>query len=123
MEKTLTDFFQDVMENETLKTEYEKLGQSLNQNITMEDKFKAAVDFAKKNGYDFTVEELEAECGNAAQRAAANGAYDCACIAGGGGPGDINSRCATCACVLGGIGMYWNAGARCGCPMVGGGVS
>lgn len=123
MAKTLTDFFRNVMEDEALRAEYEKLGQSLDEDAGVEEKYEAAVVFAKQKGYDFTLEELRSECSNAAQGAAANGAYDCACIAGGGGPGDNNSRCATCGCVLGGIGMYWNAGARCGCPMVGGGVS
>lgn len=123
----LSKFFTDIMQNEELKDKYEILGKSLPKNASKEEKYIALINFAKENGYEIKKEELEAlEKSNEVKTLRA-GKYDCACIVGGGGPGEPNDpsrrSCASCACVLGGVGMYWNAGTRCACPLAGGGVS
>ena len=71
----------------------------------------AIVAFAKAEGYDFSLSDLEAYAhtakplSNEALDAAAGGAYDpgtCLCVVGGGGKDPVTGH--TCACVLGGGG-------------------
>ena len=124
----LSNFFTDIMQNEELKAKYEMLGKSLSPNASKEEKYLVLINFAKKNGYEISKDELEESVKESNKVTTLRaGKYDCACILGGGGPGEPNDpekkSCASCACVLGGVGMYWNAGARCVCPLAGGGVS
>ncbi|WP_288794744.1 Nif11-like leader peptide family natural product precursor [uncultured Megamonas sp.] len=125
----LKKFFTDIMQNDELKAKYEALGKSLPENASKEEKYAALINFAKENGYEISKEELEESVKESSEvTTLRTGKYDCACIVGGGGPGESQAdpkrkTCATCACVLGGVGMYWNDGTRCACPLAGGGVS
>ena len=133
MSKSEVDrFFKDVMENEDLKKKYEELAEEVQKKgLHMEDSYMAVGRFAYSNGYDLKWGELydanfEMQTKNWGKKT--KGAYDCACIIGGGGKGETYTgkkpnECSSCACVLGGVGMYYNAGARCACPLAGGGVS
>lgn len=127
MVSEVTRFFREVMENEKLKEKYLKLGETTKkEELNKKEKLEKVVDFASDNGFSFTVDELQVGIDESVI-SIQDGPYTCACVMGGGGPGEDPDPkkyhcCATCACVLGGIGMWYGDSARCVCPLAGGGV-